>query len=258
MYHRRCLFVVFIAVICTHAVHAQGVVFAYSNYPDGFTGQGYNFGAGGLTSQDGVTYTAMYTDNIVLNPIAANQPITQIYFSVANRNIQSATARPHLRFYADDNGGNAPGTYLTGYDFPAVNFGGNTTTAYFFTPPTPLIIPSNARIWAGWLLDNGGGATATPTLFQNFGVTIFSTYTAGSSTDDYFLSPAPGSGTYESNNPSGALLSASPSGSFGWRFQIAVPEPATWAMMGIAGALGIFALRHAWMCRHATLNTVVE
>lgn len=252
------LLVSVLAVVCTNVSWAQNV-FVYSNFPDGFTGQGYSFGSGGLTSQGGITFTAMFSDNIVLDPIAANQPITQIYFTVTNRNATGATARSHLRFYADDNGGNAPGTYLTGYDFNPLNFGGNTTNSFFFTPSTPLIIPSNARIWAGWLLDNGGGATATPTLLQNFGVSIFSTYTAGSSTDDYFLSPAPGSGTYDSSNPPGSLSSASPSGSFGWRFQIAaVPEPTTWAMIGAAVLVGAYAIRQATRRRRAQLDQLVE
>ena len=195
----------------------------------------------------------------MLNPVAANQPITQIYFTVTNRGTIGATARPHLRFYADDNGGNAPGTYLTGYDFNPLTYSANTTTAYFFTPATPLVIPSNARIWAGWLLDNGGGATATPTILQNFGVSIFSTYTAGSSTDAYFFSPAPGSGTYDSSNPPGSLSNASPSGSFGWRFQIAaVPEPTTWAMIGAAVLVGVYAIRQATLRRGAVLDQLVE
>lgn len=255
----RSLVVIALTLACTNAILAQGFAFAYSNYPDGFTGQGYSFGASGLATQGGVTFTAMYIDNIILDPRAANQSITQIYFTATNRNTTSASARAHLRFYADDNGGNAPGTYLTGYDFSPLFYGGNnTTTSYFFTPATPLIIPANARIWAGWLLDNGGGATATSALLQNFGVSIFSAYTAGSGTDAYFLSPAPGSGTYDSNNPPGSLLNASPSGSFGWRFQIAVPEPATWALIGLLALLGVYAIRRATLNRQAELGKLVE
>lgn len=259
MSHLRLLLGLVLALSNLNLIVAQQVV-AYDNYPAGFTGQGYNFGAGGLTTQGSVTYSAMFTDNIILDPIAAGRSVSQLYFSVTNRSSTGVTARPHLRFYADDNGGNAPGTYITGYDFNPLTFGGNTTTAYIYNVPVinPLVVPGNARLWAGWLLDNGGGATATPAVMESMGVTVFSIYAAGSGTDAYYLAPAPGSGTYAGNNPPGSLLNASPSGSFGWRFTVAVPEPTTWALISVSGVISAYAIYRRSRVKEMDVESMAE
>jgi PEP-CTERM motif len=204
----------------------------YSNVTN-FTGNG--FINGGATA--GIT--TLVADNLITTLPGA--PLVGFTFSVANFDTVAFTARPRVRFYADDNAG-APGTLLAGFSFNPISFGagsvglfGTGVIAQFTT------VPANGRIWAGITFDNVG-ATATNANLNNLGQGIFDPATIGSSADDFWQTTAAGS--HFNNAPAGSLLNfnGTPIANYGWALTSSVPEPASMIAIGL-GIAGLAAKR---------------
>ncbi|MFN9245507.1 MAG: PEP-CTERM sorting domain-containing protein, partial [Planctomycetota bacterium] len=193
---------------------------------------------GGATNQSGNTITRMLLDDITFAFPPTYGNLTGFTFSVANLNSTAVSARARVRFY-NDNGSNAPGTYLTGYSFTLnpLAAGSVTLLTYNVPPSPPAPFPATQKIWAGITFDNNGGATgATAAQLDNLGVGLFDPPTIGSSDDQFFLTTAAGS-FLNINNPAGSIITGTgnPKYNAGWSFTTSVPEPGSLSLLLVGG-----------------------
>jgi hypothetical protein len=220
-------------LLVTNISQAQ---FRVYNNIDGSVFSGFVYSNGGdgpdpVTT--GNTITRLTADDIHFAPGFAGNVITNIYFSVSNLNAVAVSARPRLRFYADNS--NSPGNILAAFTFNPISFPAQSVSVFFFNPGGSFTVPAGT-MWAGETFDDNVGTTGiTPAQLNNLGQGIFGPPQAGTSLDEFFQSTSQGS--FNQNNPPGSLLffGGVPAANFGWAFEIAnissVPEPATWGLL---------------------------
>ncbi|HRF59230.1 MAG TPA: PEP-CTERM sorting domain-containing protein [Fimbriimonadaceae bacterium] len=208
----------------------------YNNIRDTFAGVAPS---GGAALQSGNTITKLLADDIV--PVGAGG-IVEFWFTVGNLNSVAVSARPRVRFYADNAG--APGTLLGGITYNPIAFTANSANVYFTSIAnvfgTPLFNAAGP-IWAGITFDNNvGGTGATAAQLDNLGQLVMNPPTVGTSADQVFLTTAAGSNFVSS--PAGATFNygGNPRANLGWKFNV-VPEPGT--MLALAAGLGALLAR---------------
>jgi hypothetical protein len=205
----------------------------YSNIT---TFTGFVVANGSATVQAGNDITALLADDCVT--IAPGMNVTQFSFSVGNGNSVTVTARPRVRFWANDGTGGAPGTFLAGFTFNPISFTASNVGLFSATIAAgSLIVPANGVIWAGMTFDDNTGTTgATAAQLNNLGQGTFNPVDVGSSADRDFLTSAAGS--FLVNNPTGAIrpspFGANPVANYAWEF---VPAPSSLGLLGLGGLL---------------------
>ncbi len=193
----------------------------YSNITT-FTGQPYL--NGGATLISGNTITTLIADSLALT---GNLPFSvgQFSFSVVNVNTDTVSARPRVRFYANDGTNGGPGTYITGFSFNPIKYA--PTSVQIFTGTVPPFAITTKAFWAGITFDDNTGATGiSVTEINNLGMGIYNPIDVGSSTDDFFQTDL--AGAFLVSNPAGKTytLGATPA-NFGWEFVSSIPLPVT-------------------------------
>lgn len=149
------------------------------------------------------TITRLLCDDNTYNG-ATGRTLTGYNFAVSNLNAAVVTARPRVRFYADNAG--VPGAYLAGNSFNPLAFPVGVTV--YSTGPlgTPTAFPGTGaavKIWACITFDNNSGATgAVVADLNNLGVGLFNPPDRGTSANQYFVTTA--NGSFVSSNPPGA------------------------------------------------------
>lgn len=205
-------------------------VVIYSNVTN-FTG--FALTNGGATNQSGNTITRMLLDDITFAFPPTYGNLTGFTFSVANLNSTAVSARARVRFY-NDNGSNAPGTYLTGFSFNPISF--TAGSVGLFTANVNVAFPATQKIWAGITFDDNTGTTgATAAQLNNLGVGLYDPPTIGSSNDQFFLTTAAGS--FLSSNPAGSIITGTgnPKYNAGWSITTSVPEPGSLSLLLVGG-----------------------
>lgn len=217
---------------------AQVIVYDNLTNPTGFS-----FMNAGANNQAGNTITRFVADRVQMSPPSGGMLASEWTFSVVSQSSSSFSARMLLRFFDDDGPGGTPGSLIAAYTYPAISF---SLGAVLLTKTDAFLIPADGQFWAGIAFDNDFGATGASAGFLNsMGEEIYNPPTVGSSTDDYFLGT--GLGDFTSNNPAGSILNfgGSPVANFRWQFKAtAVPEPASFALVGVAAAGWLFRRRY--------------
>jgi hypothetical protein len=187
----------------------------------------------------GVDTTLLIADDITAS--VPSDPaaflIGRIVFTMGNGNPAAISFRPQVRFWDNDGPGGGPGTFLGGLNFNPVLINASSVSLVGFTSSTGIFyMPADGTFWAGIQFDNGGASTANAAQLGLVGPGTFNPPTIGSSQDLDFLTDTLSVNT--SNNPTGTIRNSpfggTPVASYGWQF-IAVPEPTTWALIGIGG-----------------------
>jgi hypothetical protein len=182
---------------------------------------------GGAAVQAGNTITTLVADSLGL---IGTPPFSvgSFTFSVANFNAVDVSARPRIRFYANDGPAGSPGTLVAGYSFNPITFTASLIEL-FNTGPLAMPFPVTTQaIWAGITFDdNTGTSGATLAQLNNLGQGIFDPIDRGSSTDDIFQTDTAGS--FLADNPTGTIFNfgGPPLANFGWEIVSAVPLPLT-------------------------------
>lgn len=193
----------------------------YSNITT-FSGQAYP--NGGATLISGNTITTLVADSLGL---VGTLPfsIGQFSFSIVNYNTVDVSARPRVRFYANDGTNGGPGTYITGFSFNPITFFASSYQVYTGTVP-PFAINTQA-FWAGITFDDNTGATGiTVDQLNNLGMALYNPIDVGSSTDDFFQTNA--AGAFLVSNPAGGIYTLGATrADFGWEFVSSIPLPVT-------------------------------
>ena len=201
-------------VVDPNALYSNVTTFSGSAYPNG-----------DATLVSGNTITSLVADSI---GFVGTLPfsIGQFNFAIGNLNAADVSARPRIRFYANDGVNGGPGTYITGFSFNPITFTASSIQVYTGTV-TPFAINTQA-IWAGITFDDNTGATGiTLDQLNNLGMGLFNPIDVGSSTDNIFQTNAAGS--FLANNPAGKNYNfgGSPVANLGWQFVSAIPLPVT-------------------------------
>ena len=102
----------------------------YSNVTT-FTGSG--IANGGAALQAGNTITTLLADSLGLIGSPAIFSWAVSTFSVANFNAVDVSARPRIRFYANDGTAGGPGTLIAGLSFDPIDFYSQYVTDLFNT-----------------------------------------------------------------------------------------------------------------------------
>lgn len=201
----------------------------YSNVTN-FTGSGIT--NGGAATQAGNGITTMMADDLSMTA-AAN--IIGFSFNVANFNSTTVSARPRVRFYADNAG--VPGTLIAGFTFSPVGFPATSVNTLSASIPSTAM-PS--QIWAGIVFDNNIGATgATLTQLNGLGMGTFDPPDVGTSADNMYGTSGAGSFLVNDPGPGSTFnFGADPVANVGWEL-VSVPEP---TMLSLIGAVSVFTL----------------
>lgn len=195
----------------------------YSNVTT-YSGLKY-FGGGSATDINGNTITKLVADSLAL---IGDLPfsIGQVSFAIANDNLVPVSARPRLRFYANDGVSGGPGTFITGYSFNAITYDANSVAIYTATVAQFAI--TTRGFWAGITFDDNTGTTGiTAAQLDKLGMGIFDPIDVGSSTDGFFQTDVAGS--FLEKDPAGAtyIFPDPPPTNFGWEFVSSIPLPVT-------------------------------
>ncbi len=192
-------------------------------YSNKTTFAGSVFGNEGSEIQVANGISRMVMDSIKFI-LTAPYSIKAFTFSVSNIKSAAVSARPRVRFYANDGPNDGPGTYIAGFSFNPISFAPNSINTFSGTV-TPFTVTQSA-IWAGLVFDNNNGATgATIADLDSLGQGIFNPIDIGASSNTYFRTTAAGS--FLSNNPPGTLgtFTAPTLANFGWEFVSNTPLP---------------------------------
>lgn len=230
------------------ALPAHGQVVNYSNVT-GF--QGAHLPNGGAQI-GGLGVTTLIADDIQLDFGASPYHLVRdIQVSVVNGNAAARSVAVLLRFYDDDGLAGSPGTLIASADISAQVF--NPGLNFASTSVPTIFMPLDGKFWAGVAFGNQGTATSAAELDQ-FGPGFYNPPTLGSSSLVFFQSTA--TGTFLGNNPGGFINPTGlQGGNFGWQFAV-VPEPTTWALLGL-GTLGVVPLYRRWrQARQAQANAL--
>ncbi|MFO0815918.1 MAG: PEP-CTERM sorting domain-containing protein [Gemmatales bacterium] len=225
----------------------------YSNTTN-FSGFAFANGGGGVIGAN--TITRLAADNIFFDPtINPGNSIVGFTFSVANLNTAAVSARARVRFY--NNNAGVPGTVIAGFSFAPISFTASQVSLFSATiaAGTVFVPPAGTPLWVGITFDNNNGGTgATLAQLNNLGQGIYNPPTIGSSTDNFFLTTT--FGDFLSSNPAGALTNfgGTPVASFGWAFTVSVPEPTTWALIGVSVLGAGYGMRRFHLRRAAQLD----
>lgn len=197
----------------------------------------------GATSGNPLTFTV--ADDITFAAGSAGTLIHQFWWTVTNHDTATFTARPRVRFWADDGAGGGPGTLLAAFSFNPISFTAGTIGAYRTGDlgASSWAVPANGHMWAGVLFDNST-ATATFSNLNNLGQGIMNDPDIGSSQDEIWISSTAAANNV--NNPTGTIFTTPFTGihgNFGWDFD-AVPEPTSMAVLGI-GVLALMRRRRS-------------
>jgi hypothetical protein len=164
------------------------------------------------------TITALLADDLTFT---RNVPvnITAYKFTVANFNATAVSARPLVRFYANDGAGGGPGTLLGGNNFNAISFAAGNVVILNTGPLATPITATTQTIWAGVTFDNNNGATgATAAQLDNLGQGNYNPPDRGTSADLAFRTTTGGS--FAASNPAGATFNSASIDNFGWELVI--------------------------------------
>jgi len=218
-------------------VVAAGAV--YSNVTN-FTGSAFSNGGFAAGTPASGTYSTLVLDD--LNATSGG-PIGTFRWSLANLNTSTQSISAGIRFYAD-NGANAPGTFLAGFNFNPISLPGSTVSTVGFTATGANQFTIPAKVWAGvTILANG---TATSTVLNNEGQGLYSPPNVGTSLDEVGTVSSTGA-PFTSSTPAATVTAApfagNPAGNFGWELVLA-PEPGSAAVVGMAG-LALMARRRS-------------
>jgi len=200
----------------------------------------------------------MVADDIVFSPSApVGYFINGFTYSAANQNAVAMTVDVVASFYQDTMPG-VPGTLIASYLTENVLLPANQVVlihrpivaGYTFVVPV-----SGTRIWAGITFLTKNPNPGVTLQMDKLGQALYAPPTIGSSLDQYFISTGVNVGN--SSNPLGTVTSfgGNPIADFAWEFTATpVPEPMTWAMigLGIAGTVGYFI--RAYRNRRSVMN----
>jgi len=233
--------------IHSNAVEAPTVVDPNALYSDisTFSGSATTNGAANLLN--GNTITTLIADSLGL---IGTPPfsIGGFTFSVANFNGVNVSARPLIRFYANDGTAGGPGTILAAYDFAPISF--SALNVALFTGNVTPFTATTQSIWAAIIFDNETATTgATLAQLNNLGQGVFDPIDRGSSTDGFFATDT--AGAFEANNPTGSVFDfgGPPLANFAWEIISAVPLPVT---------LNSFKVQRVGLINSLTWNTSQE
>ncbi|MEO6869110.1 MAG: T9SS type A sorting domain-containing protein [Ginsengibacter sp.] len=197
----------------------------YSNVTT-FSGS-YYINGGATILGDTTTITTLVADSLGLIgtlPFSINQ----FRFSIVNLNTVNVSARPRIRFYANDGTGGGPGKYLGGFSFNPITFTASTVQVINTgVLAASFVIPTQA-FWAGITFDDNSFATGiTIDQLNNLGMGIYDPIDVGSSTSGFFQTNEAGS--FFGDNPAGSFYAFTkpPPANFGWEFVSSIPLPVT-------------------------------
>jgi hypothetical protein len=222
---------------------APHAVFAGANYSNVTGGGAEGVIINGSAQTQGTnTITKLIADDCT--PVTGGT-CWRFTFAVVNTAQTDVTARPRLRWYADNAG--LPGTAIQGISFNPITFPANTVSGFFteLTGPNAALqfaLP-NGKFWAGMTFDDNNGTTGSldPVGDMNsLGMFIENPVSLGSSQDLVFRSTNPGSNFV--NNPSGATETAGGNPPLNLYWEFVVPEPTSMAILGL-GAIGLLGRR---------------
>jgi hypothetical protein len=164
------------------------------------------------------TFTALVADDLThIRDVPVN--VTAYKFTVANFNATAVSARPLVRFYANDGAGGGPGTLLGGNNFNAISFAAGNVIILNTGPLATPITLTTQTVWAGITFDNNSGATgATATQLDNLGQGNYNPPDRGTSADLAFRTTTGGS--FAASNPAGATFNSASVDNFGWELVI--------------------------------------
>lgn len=251
-------FVLFLPLALLWVAPLSAQTITYSNVTN-FQAAAYAPGAGTSGLEGANRVATLIADDIQLDTsITGYTVISGFQFTVANLNAVAVTARPLVRFWSDNNLDFIPDTFIGGFNFNPITFAAGPGVQLFtFNPGTALFTaPGDGFFWAGLTFDDNNGTTGiTAAQIENLGQGLFDPPTIGSSLDLFFETAAPGS--FVGNNPAGGLFffggAPNPIANFGWQFSV-IPEPTTWALLGL-GSISAVPLYRRWrQARQAQAN----
>lgn len=171
------------------------------------------------TLQGTNTITALVADDLTFVRTPPTS-ITGYRFTVANFNATAVSARPLVRFYANNGPGGGPGTLLGGNNFNAISFAaGNVVILTASGAGIGPFTLTTQTIWAGVTFDNNNGATgATLAQLDNLGQGNYNPPDRGTSADLAFRTTTAGS--FAASNPAGATFNSAAVDNFGWELLV--------------------------------------